>query len=175
MVARLTSLALRRPRTTVAAWAVVLVVGMAAVGGLFSSLDADLDGSPDRESEQVNARLDALDPDGGEVIAVVPGAAVPDADLAALRTVEGVADVQVVPAPEGAGEEGTGVLVTLAAGLADGAHEDVVDDVVDRLRAIDAPEVLVGGEMLLDEEVSALAGQDAPGGPRRSRCPSPSW
>ncbi len=161
MVARLTSLALRRPRTTVAAWAVVLVVGMVAVGGLFSSLDADLDGAPDLESERVNARLDALDPDGGEVIAVVEGAAVPDAELTALRSVEGVAEVQVVPAPDGSGEEGTGVLVTLAPGLDDGEHEDVVDEVAGRLRAIDAPEVLVGGEMLLDEEVSDLAEQDA--------------
>ena len=66
MVARLTSLAVRRPRTTIVAWALVFVVGMVAVGGLFSSLDADLDGPPVVESEQVNERLDAFDPDGGE-------------------------------------------------------------------------------------------------------------
>jgi putative drug exporter of the RND superfamily len=162
MVARLTSFAIRRPRTTVAAWALVFVFGMVAVGGLFSSLEADLDGSPDLESEQVNARLDRLAPDGGEVVAVVEGAPVTDADIAALQGIDGVAEVAALPAPEGADAEGgAAVAVTLEAGLGDDRHEDVVDAVVGRLRAIDAPEVRVGGEMLLDEEVSALAEKDA--------------
>lgn len=161
MVARLTSLAVRRPCTTIVAWALVFLVGMVVVGGLFSSLDADLDGPPGVESQRVNDRLDALDPDGGEVVGIVEGAAVPDADLAELRAVDGVVDVQAVPAPEDAGEEGTAVLVTLAAGLDDGEHEDVVEEVAAGLRAIDGPEVLVGGEMLLDDEVSELAERDA--------------
>jgi putative drug exporter of the RND superfamily len=49
----------------------------------------------------------------------------------------------------------------LAAGLDDGAEEDLVDDVGGQLRAIDAPSVLVGGELLLDDEVAELAEKDA--------------
>jgi RND superfamily putative drug exporter len=163
MTERLSSFALRRPRTTVAAWALVFVVGMVAVGGLFSSLDADLDGSPDLESEQVNDRLDRLDPDGGEVVAVVEGAPVADGDLAGIERIDGVAEVRSLPAPESAGGPGAGtaVAVTIDGGLGEDRHEDVVDAVVDGLRAIDAPEVRVGGEMLLDEEVSDLAERDA--------------
>ena len=158
MLTRLTSLALRAPRRLAAGWLVVLVLGIGAAGLLFSTLDADLDGAASFESEQVNEILDRLDPGGGEVVAVVDGAPVPAAVVADLEATPGVAGVATLPSEDGAA---TAVAVELAPGLGDDAHDELVDDVAERLGAIDAPEVLVGGEELLDDEVAELAEKDA--------------
>jgi putative drug exporter of the RND superfamily len=157
-MSRLTSLALRAPRRTAAVWLIVLVLGVGAAGTLFSTLDADLDGAPSFESEQVNDRLDRLAPDGGDVVAVVDGAPVGEALLARLQATGGVEEVNTLPSADG---EATAVQVVLASGLGDDAHEDLVADVAGQLRAIDAPSVLVGGELLLDDEVAELAEKDA--------------
>jgi RND superfamily putative drug exporter len=141
-----------------AGWLVVLVLGVGAAGALFSTLDADLDGAPSFESEQVNERLDRLAPGGGDVVAVVDGAPVGEDVLARLAATDGVEEVNTLPSADG---EATAVQVVLAAGLDDGAEEDLVDDVAGQLRAIDAPSVLVGGELLLDNEVAELAEKDA--------------
>src|SRR5215207_9355887 len=131
MLNRLSSIALRAPRRVVAAWAVVFVLGLGAAGMLFSSLDADLDGASGFESERVAEGLGELDPGGGEVVGIVDGAPV---------------------AP---------VVVERAGGLDDQEEEDAVEAASAELRAIDAPEVLVGGELLLDDEIAELAERDA--------------
>ncbi len=149
---------LRTPRLVIAAWVLVFAVGAVAAGGLFSSLDADLDGAPSFESERVNARLDALDPGGGEVVAVVDGAQVDPAVVSQLQQRDGVEAVFTLPSDDG---RATAVIVELEGGRGDGEHEELLGDVADELRAIDAPEVLVGGEELLDEEIGELAERDA--------------
>ena len=158
MLTRLTDLSLRAPRRLAAVWLVVLVVGVGAAGVLFSTLDADLDGASSFESERVNRLLDDLDPGGGDVVAVVDGAAVDDAVLDDLRATSGIDAVNTLPSDDG---RATAVQVELAAGLGDDAHEDLVGDVEDDLRAIDAPTVVVGGELLLDDEIAELAEKDA--------------
>jgi putative drug exporter of the RND superfamily len=158
MLDRLSSLAIRAPRRTVAVWLAVLVLGLGAAGALFSTLDADLDGAASFESERVGERLARMDPGGGEVVAVVDGAPVGDEVLAAVRARPGVAAVNALPSADG---EATAIAVELSPGLGDGEEEDLVAAVAGDLRAIDAPEVLVGGELLLDEEVATLAEQDA--------------
>jgi putative drug exporter of the RND superfamily len=158
MLDRLSSLAIRAPRRTAGLWFAVLLLGFAAAGLLFSTLDADLDGASSFESERVGERLDRLDPGGGEVVAVVGGAAVGDDVIAPLRATAGVEAVHVLPSADG---RSTAIAVELAAGLGDDEHEALVDDVASSLRSIDAPEVLVGGELLLDDEVAELAERDA--------------
>jgi putative drug exporter of the RND superfamily len=158
MLTHLSSVAIRAPRRVVAGWFVILVLGVGAAGFLFSELDADLDGAPSFESEEVNRRLDRLAPGGGEVVAVVDGAPVPDAALDRLRAIDGVEDVLTLPSDD---REATAVAVPLVAGLDDAAEEDTLDAVSDALRSIDAPEVLVGGELLLDDEVAELSEKDA--------------
>ena len=158
MLDRLSSLALRRPRRVFAVWAVIFALGVIAAGGLFSSLDADLDLAPDVESERVGRRLHELDPSGGEVVAIVDGAAVEPAVLDGIRGLDGVKEVVQGPSDDG---RAIGVIVELDGDLGDDRHDELVGDVADRLRAIDAPEVLVGGELLLDEEVGELAERDA--------------
>ena len=158
MFDRLCSLVLRRRRWVFAAWAAVFALGLVAAGALFSSLDADLDGASRLESERVGRRLDELAPGGGEVVAIVEGAAVDPAVLDGLRAVDGVTGVLAGPSDDG---EATGVVVSLAGGLGDDRHEALVEEVAAELRAIEAPEVLVGGELLLDEEVGEIAEKDA--------------
>ena len=101
MLTRLTSLALRAPRRTAAVWLVVLVLGVGAAGALFSTLDADLDGAPSFESEQVNDRLDRLAPGGGDVVAVIDGAPVGEDVLARLAATDGVEEVNTLRARSG--------------------------------------------------------------------------
>jgi RND superfamily putative drug exporter len=158
MFDQLSSLALGRRRLVLGTWALVFVLGLVAAGGLFSSLDADLDLAPGLESERVGARLHELAPGGGEVVAVVEGADLDPAVVDDLRQLDGVAEVHAGPSDDGGA---TGVVVELEGNLGDDRHDDLVADVADRLRAIDAPSVLVGGELLLDEEVGEVAERDA--------------
>jgi RND superfamily putative drug exporter len=158
MLDRLSRLAVRAPRRVALAWLAVLVLGAVAAGFLFSELDADLDGSPGFESERAAQRLAALDPGGGEVVAVVGGAAVPQEVIDDLGATAGVEAVYTLPSDDG---RATAVAVELAGGLGDDEHDAVVAEVEDAMRAIDAPEVLVGGESLLDDEVAELAERDA--------------
>ncbi|MDD9371917.1 MAG: MMPL family transporter, partial [Acidimicrobiales bacterium] len=158
MLDRLSSLAIRAPRRIALGWLTVLVVGVVAAGALFSTLDADLDGAPSFESEQVGERLARLDPGGAEVVAVVDRAPLDDEVTARLQTIDGVATVGALPSDDGAA---TAVAVELEPALGDDAEEDALDAAVAELRAIDAAEVLVGGEVLLDDEVAEQAEKDA--------------
>jgi len=173
MLDHMSSLALRTPRLVIAAWVLVFAVGAVAAGGLFSSLDADLDGPPSFESERVGARLHALSPSGGEVVAVVEGAAVDPDVVAELQSIDGVAEALTLPSDD---QQATAVVVELEGNLGDDVHDDLLATVATQLRTIDryrsrptgsagsvstAPEVLVGGEELLDEEVGDLAERDA--------------
>jgi RND superfamily putative drug exporter len=158
MMRRLTTVALRRPRLVIVSWVLVAVIGFAVAGSLFSSLDADLDDPSSFESEQVGRRLDALDPEGGSVIGVVEGTTLPDATITALESVPGVAAVQHGPSDDGAL---IGLAVQLEPDLSGDAEDGAVARVEAVLRDIDAPEVLVGGELLVDEEFAERAERDA--------------
>ena len=158
MLRRLTSIALRRPRVVLFTWVVIAALGIVATGALFSSLDTNLDSPSSFESEQVGHRLDQLDPHGGSVVAIVEGAQVPDATIAELEATPGVATVQHGPSADG---EAIGVGVELKPNLSDGAEDDAVSAVAATLRGIDAPKVLVGGELLIDREFSDRAEKDA--------------
>jgi putative drug exporter of the RND superfamily len=154
----LTSIALRRPRLVIASWVLIAIVGFGAAGALFSTLDADLDSPKSFESEQVSRRLDELDPRGGSVVAIIEGAPVPEETVRALEAISGVASVQHGPSDDGGA---VGVAVELAHHLSDGAEEDAVSAVESTLRDVDAREVRVGGELLVDEEFSERAEKDA--------------
>jgi RND superfamily putative drug exporter len=88
----------------------------------------------------------------------VQGAPVPDATIAALEAVPHVASVQHGPSADG---EVVAIGVQLDPNLSDEAESTAVDAVEPILRGIDAPEVLVGGELLVDREFSERAEQDA--------------
>jgi hypothetical protein len=154
MLDRLSPLAVRAPRRIALACLAVVVLGVAAAGMLFSELDAHPDGSPGIESEPAGERRAALDPGGGEVVAVVDGAAVPQEVLDDLGATTGVEAVRTLPSDDG---RATAVAVELAGGLGDAERDAVVAQIGDGLRAIEAPWVLVGGELLADDEDRLLA------------------
>ncbi|MGH8978320.1 MAG: MMPL family transporter, partial [Acidimicrobiia bacterium] len=158
MLRRLTSISLRRPWLVIAAWAVVMVIGVAAAGSLFSSLDGDLENPGSFESEQVGRRLHELDPSGESIVAIVEGGTVPESTIQGLEATRGVATVQAGPSEDGTA---IGVAVELQPNLSDSEQEDAADAVESSLRAIDAPKVLVGGELLIDQEFSERAEKDA--------------
>jgi RND superfamily putative drug exporter len=157
MLDRLSSAALRAPRLVVVGWVLVFALGLVAAGGLFAGLDADLHGPSSFESEKVNARLDDLDPGGGLIAAIVEGAPVDPAFVTALQGRDGIRDAFAFPSDDG---RATAVVAQLD-DLPDEAYDRTLAATAAELRTIDAPRVMVGGEDLLDEEISELAERDA--------------
>jgi RND superfamily putative drug exporter len=158
MLTRISALALRRPRRVALCWLAATILGLVAAGVLFSSLEADLDASPRFESQQVENRLDRLAPGGAEVVAVVESAPLPTAVTDGLGRIDGVAGVASLVSDDG---DATAIAVELDPGLEGERFDTALDAATAALRAIDAPEVRVGGELLLDEEVAELAERDA--------------
>ena len=157
MLDRLSSAALRTPRLVVVGWVLVFALGLVAAGGLFAGLDADLDGPSSFESEKVNARLDDLDPGGGLIAAIVEGAPVDPAFVTTLKGRDGIRDAFAFPSDDG---RATSVVAQLD-DLPDETYDRTLAATAAELRTIDAPRVMVGGEDLLDEEISELAERDA--------------
>ncbi len=158
MLHRLSSLAVRSPRRIVLAWLAVVVLGVAAAGVLFTDLEADLDAPGNRESERVNRVLDRLDPGGEEVVAVAEIDPLPAGITDGLAAIAGVAGVRSLPSDAG---DATAIAVEIDPHLHGDRFDQAVDDVAAALRDIDAPRVVVGGELLLDEEIGDLAERDA--------------
>src|SRR5688572_8515978 len=142
MLHRLVHTSLRHPRRVALVWLLIGVLGLAAGGRLFGTLDADLDAPDHHESARVDARLDELDPGGGEVLALVDGVDADDpglekavtattARLRAVPGVEAVHDRWSAPVPALTAEDGraTLVVVELAGGLTDARHGVAVEEV----------------------------------------------
>jgi RND superfamily putative drug exporter len=158
MLHRIAALAVRRPGRLALAWLAVTVAGLVATGALFSSLDADLDASPRFESQRVEDRLDRLAPGDPEVVAVVEAAPLPPAVDRRLGALDGVTGVRSLVSDDG---RATAIAVAVDHRLDGGAFDAAVARATAALRAIDAPRVRVGGELLLDDEVAATAERDA--------------
>ena len=90
--------------------------------------------------------------------AIVEGGQVSDAKVRELEGIDGVESVQAGPSADG---EVIGVGIELAGNLSDGEEEETASAVEAALRDIDAETVLVGGELLIDEEFSERAEKDA--------------
>jgi putative drug exporter of the RND superfamily len=162
----------RRP--VLATWAVVVVLGAVLGGSVFDLAEAPDPLRDDSESAQVKERLEAADPEGELVVAVLSGADIYGIDLIdqATRTLHDVRDLPDVvevrdPWTTGAQDlvrpDRFGTVVTVE-----------IDHTVDRDRALAAaakvektlqqvgmPEVLVGGPLLAEEAFGEQAVQDA--------------
>ncbi len=155
-----------------AVWAVVAVLGGVIGGSVFDRTETVADVRPDAESALVAAQVEAADPDAPTLVGVIGGADFFDPGLRdsatevmwQLRDVEGVA--LVTDAWTGGGlisEDGQRslVVVELEPTLDDDAALAVADDVTALLRTVQAPEVLVGGELLAERAFADLAVADA--------------
>lgn len=154
------------------AWAVLVAGGSALAGDVFDRAVSVADAPAGSESRTTQERLDALDPEGEIVTAVISGEDFfapalresATAVMAEVRALPGVAEVTDAYTAGGAiGDDGRSslVVVELAQGLdGDEAHA-VASRVADVLRTIDAPEVLVGGELLAEAAFVDRATTDA--------------
>jgi putative drug exporter of the RND superfamily len=176
MLRRLTTVALRRPRTVVAVWAAVVVLAVVSAPVLFAGLSSDVGDTDGTESQRAANLLWRAAPSGESIFAVADGRAATDPALRAsvehvaadIESLPGVADVvtpwtgadpSAAPDPAGVSTDGNAVAIevdfepTESGGAA-------VDAAAERLHAIDAPTVLVGGGPLLDDEKDAQAAHD---------------
>ncbi len=162
-----------RRRRVLAVWALLLVVGAVAAGGVMDRLVVGQAASDRLESARVFNRVEELVGNGGEIAAVVDGVAVDDpavaasvraaaADIAAMDGVTAVADHYGTRAPELVAVDRRASLVVVAVSpTLDHAEERRLAALIgDRLRAIEAPSVTVGGSLVMLEQFVEAAEAD---------------
>lgn len=152
----------RRPRITVALWAVLVAASFAVGVGVFDRLVSDVGLVPGSESDRATTMIVQAGPARVELTAVVrgrSGAPAPADAVAAvvtdLRTADGVVAV-ADPLPS---TTGAAMLIRLQLAPDDGA-EDIADAVVQRLHRIDGATVTVAGGPLTVNEFNAQAQAD---------------
>ncbi|MDT7841432.1 MMPL family transporter [Streptomyces justiciae] len=171
MLSTLARTATRRPLTVIALWVLFLLLGFGLGTGVFGRLSDNVPEVPGTESEAAAEYLDRVDPSGDSITAVVEGTAVTDPALRtqvekAVADVRKIAGVAAVPDPYATpgltAEDGRALLVPVAlkGGLDDDAEERAVNDVADRIKQIDAPEVHVSGGPLLGLQIGEKAQED---------------
>jgi RND superfamily putative drug exporter len=165
-----------RRRVPVAlAWLVLLGVGLGVGGEVFGRLGTGSGLRDDAESVVVADLLSRVAGGGSPITGLVDGrqagdpvfrAEIDDAadDLEAIPGVGRVTGpfIEGEPVPGLVARDGGAVLVRveLEAGLRGRDHQQAVERVAGRLRAIDAPRVLVGGEERAREEFQERAQED---------------
>jgi RND superfamily putative drug exporter len=166
-------LACQRRVAVVLVWTAVLVVGAALGGRLFARLQAGNELRRDAESVIAAERLDALEQRGPRLVFLVDGRRADDPGLrdsvaaatAAARSTPGVLRVIDHPSTQDPGlvardRHAQLVMVELQRDLSGAALDGAIDRVTARLRAIAAPRVLVGGEVVADREFRERAERD---------------
>jgi RND superfamily putative drug exporter len=154
-------------------WAVAIVAGGALGGQIFDRTSSVDSLSPDAESVRTERLIDERLGSGPELFAIARGRHPRDPVLiesviavaGQLRAIDGVAEVRDGhTAPGGqAGADNLSYLVAveLRPGLPDPEQELLAEQVEAVLRTIDAPEVLVGGELLAERAFAEQAIRDA--------------
>jgi RND superfamily putative drug exporter len=179
MIKRLGHTAATHRRTVLLAWLVVLVMGVAIGPVLFGGLKTDMGGSDRVESERAHRELNGLrrqappaPGDGPQLYAVIDGAPVEDTsvratvtsastDVRAMPGVVSVLDTYGSPDSRLRSQDGlaSAIVVTFAPAF-DDALDQRMTAVRSRLEAIDAPNVLVGNEQMVDDEIGDQAEKD---------------
>jgi RND superfamily putative drug exporter len=172
---RLGRFVVRRRRAVILTWAAALV-GTAAVGSsAFDVLSTDFGAGSSTESGRVAHQLDDLDGAGGQLAVVADRIDTTDpqvqdritAGLARIAAVDGVVDVAT---PWSSGPAGDALqatdrraalfVVTLDGNLDEDAEVAVAHRVEDLARHLEAPEVLVGGNVLVGETFQTASESD---------------
>jgi RND superfamily putative drug exporter len=143
--------------------------GAVAAPSLFGRLTAQVGVIDGSESGQAGRDLYEAAPSGAQVYALVDGRPATDGLGASVEQVAdqvlAVDGVQAVAEPWSSGDprlvsdDGSAVVVAVQFEPMQ-ATDAAVDDVVALLRAVDAPDVVVGGGLLLDREMDAQAAED---------------
>jgi RND superfamily putative drug exporter len=162
-----------RRLAVIVVWLLVAVAGAVFGGSVYDrtqSIDSLPAGSPAAVAQD---RLDTLSPEGERVVAVISGRDVGAIALVEsvsriayeIRGIPGVAEVEdsyTTGARQIATDNhGSLITVELKPGLSDAEALRVADRVSAALRRIDAPEILIGGELLAEREFGDQAVRDA--------------
>ena len=173
MMSSLASLVVRRRRAVITIW-IVLLVGAGTIGSsAFSVLSSSFGAGPSTESGRVTERLDDLAETGGEIAIIADGIDVDDPAVAAslragLERVAAIDGVIAVADPWSTGSDalrasdGRAALavVTITGGLDEEAEVELAHQITDVARDLDAPEVLVGGNVLVGEQFGTASEND---------------
>ena len=175
--ASLGRLVYRRRVLVVLAWVLVLGAGVGVGGEVFGRLGTGSGLRDDAESVVVSDLVARMSGSGTEITGLLDGRRADDpafrAEVAdAVEDLEAMAGVHRVVGPWAAGgsppnnpliaEDRRAVLVRveLETGMPGGGFDRAVDRVGERLRAVDAPRVLVGGDEIAREEFQDQAQED---------------
>jgi RND superfamily putative drug exporter len=163
----------RRRAVVVGVWAVLVVAGAVLGGSVFDRAE-DVGLRDDAESTQVDRRLDALDTEGEQVVAVLSGTDPVGAEVSTaaaevineVRALPGVVDLRdpwTTSAYELVAPDRTSAVVEvdLDPALDDDAALAVADRVSELLHRTTFPEVAVGGDLLAERTFTDQAVQDA--------------
>ena len=172
MLSRLTRFAIRRRRTVIAGWVLLLVVGFAVGGSVFGRLETQGLAPPDdAESLATSRRLvNRSQVRGPRVVAVYDGVNPDDpgftadvrrvaAEVGAVPGVARVIDHASTPSPELRATDGRAVALVVEM---EPLHDDLrtQEHLASVLRSVRAPTVLVTGDDLVDEEFGTQAEED---------------
>lgn len=173
MMSSLASLVVRRRRIVITIWFVVLIAAGTIGSSAFSVLSSSFGAGPSTESGRVTQRLDELAETGGEIAIIADDIEVDEpavataigAGLERIAAIDGVIAV-VDPWSTGAAalraSDGRAALavVTITGGLDEEAELELAHQITDLAREIDAPEVLVGGNVLVGEQFATASEND---------------
>ncbi len=173
MFGRFAAVVVRRRKVVLAVWALFVVVAVVLGGRVSDRLAGTAQGDRDVEARLVEDRLDGLGVGNADVLSLVDARSGDEAEpavtvaaltaevaaaAAELGAMPGVVAVQSPSSPATGplfvATDQTAILVAVSIDpdLDEGETDTVVDAVADRLREIDAPRVVVGGDALLDRE-----------------------
>ena len=173
MMSALGSFVVRRRRAVILAWVALLLVAGTIGSSAFSVLSTDFGSGNSTEAGRVAERLDDLATTGGEIAIIADGIDVADPDvataigaglprIAAIQGVIAVADpwstgVDALRATDG---RAALIVVTVIGGLDEDAEVTLAHEIADVARDLDAPEILVGGNVLVGEQFGAASEND---------------
>jgi putative drug exporter of the RND superfamily len=173
MFERLGRFTYRRRRPIAIAWLVIVLAGMALSSAVMPKLTASPSGGADLEALRVAERLREVTDHGPQIVAVVELPAVDaaataaevvaaSAEIADLPGVASVLDPYTTGSPAMLSTDGGAALVVvgLERGLDHHAHAQARDDAIARLRAIEAAEVSIGGDAVIDGEYAHAIEKD---------------
>ncbi|UYM03880.1 MMPL family transporter [Solicola gregarius] len=172
IIRKLTRVCINHRKSVLVAWIAILFAGFAMAPSVFGNLTSDAGEVRDSESARADAAIAKAAPSGDEFFAVVDGVDVDDPAVredvtrtaAAVTALPGVAAVRT---PWSGGDEPDrtaiaedGKALALAVEFGPNVDDPPMDDATELVESIDAPNVLVGGGDLLDDEMDEQAASD---------------
>ena len=170
---RLGAFVVRRRRSVILAWVGLLLVTATVGSTAFDVLSTDFGAGTSTESGRVAQQLDDLAETGGQLAIVADGIDVDDPQVQeqitdGLRPIVGLEGVLDVADPWSSGADALRatdgraalVVVTLAGDLDEEAELAVANEVEAFAHELDAPEVLVGGSVLVSETFGTASEKD---------------